>query len=799
VKRALPRAVLLCVLAASVWGAPADEKKSADDVRSDGYDALRGEGQTVLGELKVQQGDDAGAAKTYRSSLDNNIKNGRGGDVAALDLYRSAEIALRRGDYSEARRLLQILVQRYPANEWAVRGRRLLDAIPGADLPSAFAAPDSPFVPALPSTSPEDALARLRASVAGGSDDQALGEAYDYLSRYPDRAERFEVGLAAAGLHLRRGEPQRALKFLLPLATGAGRAPRLRTRAIHLLGGALSALGRDVDVLKAVPAADPASVADRWLALAQVWRAGALNRMGRKEEAGELYRALAAAKIDSPVRAYALAAIASDWERQGKPDRARDALARAGAEAARWKLEGLRDSLALAGATAYSRARRLDDAAKAYADFVKRFPDSPLVAQAEYERGLALKKLGRPEEAVRSFESLLDRAPESAYAADAHLQLGQLDTELGRTSEALAHYKKMGTTSEAKDADLEALLLMAQVHYNAKRWADAIPLYRRYLKNAPPDDSKTNQVRGLLLAALWSSDKSDPELAELAAKLPDHPLVAAIRWSLAAAAYKRGDWAAADELFRRQIEAEPRSPRTAEARFYRAEALRQLGKTADAADAYRRFLEKHPKDARAREASMRLGALLYESGDNSGAASAYGRVTGTDAEAADAAYNRALALAKSGKSGADAPRAWEAFAGKFPRHAKASWAWWEAGRLNEENRDTEAAAKDYERATGSAERAKSLYALGRLRENLKLTARAKQAYGQLKDVSPKDDPARLAGLLRLGLLLELEDKPRDAAPLYGEVMKRAERGSPAFESARKRLQALTGDKSLLGK
>ncbi len=120
---------------------------------------------------------------------------------------------------------------------------------------------------------------------------------------------------------------------------------------------------------------------------------------------------------------------------------------------------------------------------------------------------------------------------------------------------------------------------------------------------------------------------------------------------------------------------------------------------------------------------MRLGALLYESGDAAGAAAAYGRVAGTGADAADAAYDRALALAKSG---ADAPSAWESFASKFPRHAKASWAWWEAARLREERRDAEAAARDYERATGAAERAKSLYALGRLRERLKLTARAKQ-------------------------------------------------------------------------
>jgi TolA-binding protein len=786
VRRALPRAVLFCALASSAF-AQNEGKKPADDVRADGYDALSSEGHAVIGELKAQQGDNVGAATTYRKAIDADVKSGRGGNVAALDLYHSAELSLRAGEYSESRRVLQILVQRYPDSEWALRGQRLLDAIPGADLPSSFAAPDSPFVPALPSTSGEDALARLRAAIDAGADGQALGDAYDFLRRYPDRADRFEVGLAAAALHMRRGEPERALKFLIPLAKGAGHAPRLRTRAIHLLGGALTALGRDAEVLKAVPEADPASVADHWLALAQIWRAGALDRMGHKDEAAEVYRAIAASDQKSPVRAYALAAIAADWERHGKPDRARDALARAAAEAGHWKLEGLRDTLALASATALARAHRLDDAAKAYLDFTYRFPGSPLRAQAYYERGMALKRLGKPEEAVKAFESLLDHSPESAYAADAHLQLGQLDTELGRTSEALSHYKKMGAASEAKDADCESLLLMAQVHYNAKRWAEAIPLYRRYLKDSP-EDSKTKEVEGLLLVSLWSLDKADPELDELAAKLPDHPLVASIRWSLAAAAYKRGDWAAADELFRRQIEADPRSPRTAEARFYRAEALRQMDKKAEAADAYRRFLANHPKDPRAKEAAMRLGALLYQSGDAAGAASAYGRITGTDAAAADAAYNRALALAMSGK---DAPSTWEKFAAKFPRHAEASWAWWEAARLREERRDTEGAAKDYQRATGSAERAKSLYALGRLREKLKLTSRAKEAYAALKGVAPKSDPARLSGLLRLGLMLELEDKPREALPLYGDVLKNAERGSVPFESARKRLEALT--------
>lgn len=783
----LSRAVFLCIaLAGTGLAASSSKKKDPAPAPRDGYRATNAEAQAIMGELKFQQGDLSGARRTYQKSLETGAAGSVRDDVAAIDHYRTAEIALHSGEYAEARRHLQFLLQRYSSSEWAEKAQRLIDSIPGGEVPTLEAQADAPFVPAMPSATPEEALARLRADIEGHRDDEALGEAYDFLQRYRSDERRYEVGLAAGALHLRRAEPARAIRFLKPLIQG-GRDVRLQGRAIHLLGAALFSMGRDRDVLKVVPPADPAGGVERWIALAQIWRAASLDRLGRREEAAELYRAVSASGIASPVRAYALAAIAADWDRHGKPQRAKDALARAEEESQRWKLSGLRDALALAGATEMSRARRYDEAAKDYARFVARYPDSPLAAQALYERGLALKRLDDKSEAARSFESLLDGHPDSAYAADAHLQLGQIYAEMGKTEQALAHYRKMGKSSEAKDADREALLLMAQVHYNAKRWKEAIPLYRRYLESSP-DDAKARSVRGLLLACLWQTDREDPELLELAAKVPEHPLVAQIGWELAAKAYKRGDWAAAESLFKRRIEADPRSPRTGDARFYSAEALRQMGKTPDAIDAYRRFLSAHPGHPRKREAAMRLGALLFANGDSAGAASAYARVTGTDADAADAAYNRALALAKAGK---DSPKAWEDFAARFPRHPQASHAWWDAARLHEERAASAAAAKDYEKARGPGERTRSLYALGRLREKLKQISAAKAAYQELVTALPKNDPARLAGILRLALLLELEEKPRAAAPLYGDILHHANRSSATFETARKRLESLT--------
>lgn len=788
------RRALLVVFLIHVYGYGAVMAGAASPRRveeySDGYESLDMEARAIMGELKLQSGDLSGARRDYGRSMERGKKvDTPKDDVAALNHYRSAQIALQRGEYSEARRHLDILVTRYPLTDWGERGQRLIATLPGESLKKGTeAAADEPYVPAMPSTSPEEALGRLRAAADAGRVEDALAEGYDFRRRYPDHAAREDVELACGALHLLRGEGARAARLLAPLARVSG--PR-RGRAIHMLGAALTALGRDEEILKTVPDVDASAAADRWVALAQIWRAGAEERLGKKDEAYERYRAVSASGHDSPVKAYALAAVAADWDRRGKPDRARDALERAGKEAARWGLEDVRESAALSAAHLLRRQGKTAEASSAYADFAARFPRSPLRPRALYERGLALKRLGLMPMAIKSYQEIVDRHPDSVFAADAHLQLGQLHTEAGESEQALFHYKAMAKASEAKDADLEALLLMAQVHYNKKRFRDAVPLYKRYLESAAPG-ARTKEVEGLLLTSVWQNDRNDPELPALVAKYPDHPLVAVVRRDMAAAAYKRGDWATAETLLRRQIESEPKSPRVHDWRYYRAEALRSLGNHADAADAYKRFLATAPKeDKRRRDASSRLGALLYDAGDHEGAASAYGAVGGDDAEAADAAYNRALALTKTGRE-TEAVAALTAFATRFADHEKAPWAWLTAAKAREDAGDLAGAAAAYAKA-------KAWYPLGRLEEKRKRTKEAKAAYERLKNVAPPDEPSRLAGLLRLALMLELEDKPRDAAPLYMEVMRRSDRGGSTFETARKRLEALTGDKSLISR
>ncbi len=726
------RAVILCVFVA----APSHAKSSADAPARDGWNSFNTEAQAVMSELHFQD---------------------------------------------DARRTLELRVPRQSDDASAENE---------ANTPIEA---DEPYVPPLASSSAEEALGRLRAALDEGRVEAALAEAYDFRQRYPARPENGEVDLAAGALHLRRGEASRAVRFLKPLAEGDD--PELKSKALHLIGAALASLGLDEATLKLVPEVDAAGTTNRWLALAQIWRAAAEQRIGLKDEAAEHYRAVSASGHHSPVKAYALAAIAADWDSQGRADRARDTLLRAGDEAEKWGLLELRESIAMSEANILLRSQKLDEAERAYAKFSANFSGSLLRAQALYQRGLCLKKLSRPEDAAGVFEDLALRYPASAYAADAHLQLGQLYTELGKSERALEHYRQMGRTSEAKEAEREALLLMAQVHYNKKRWAEAIPLYKKYLGGSSAG-TKTKEIEGLLLVATWQNNKEDPELPALVLKYPNHQLAAQIRWELSVKAYKQQDWDAAERLFRKHIEDNPHDVNSGAARFYQAESLRQLRRNGEAVDAYGTFLKLHPRHPRARAAAMSLGALLYEAGNMALAAAAYAQVGGTDADAANAAYNRAMALSKIAKD-LNAERAWRGFAAKFPAHEKASWAWAQIAKLREDRVDLEGAASAYARAAGGNERLKALYALGRVQERRKKMEEAKNAYGQLRALSPQDDSARLAGLLRLGLLLELEDKSKEAAPLYLEVLKCAQSGSAPFETARKRLESLSGDKSLM--
>jgi TolA-binding protein len=764
------------------WETPGPD---GQELQLETWNSFAMEAKAISGELRFQDNDLPGAKDSFRDSLNSslNVKNPHQLTMG-LDLYRTAQLAIAEKDMASARRHLEILIHRYPDTEWAGRARRLMALISTSPVEE-----DDEEVEEQPLDSiPELRLRRMQSALREGRSSSALREGVRFLRGYPDHPAAQEVGLMVGLLRLEAGDAAGASRDLEGVAREASSA-ELRSKAAYLLAASYFSLGDFESLRSAAAMGSGARTADKWQLLTQAWLAAADEMEGRRETALARYREISRSHVDSPLAAYALAAQAAGHERAGDLSKAAAGMREAASLAESWGLGGLAVAARLSTGHILYKARRLGEAAAAYSEFVSRHPGHPQLATALFQKGLTFRRLGRREEASYAFEEMLGRFPESPFASPAHVQLGQLYTEMGRSSRAVEHYGRMARSAGAgPSADKESLLLVAQVHYNNKRYLQAIPNYRRFLE-AYSDDPRAYEVEELLLTSYWMGDRESPELLEALSFYPRHAIVAHIRWELAKAAFEKEDCVSAERHLRRLLADSPANPNAAQAMLLRGECLAKRGDKDGATAAYRELSERFPDSPQARSASFKLGTALFEAGDYSGSEAAYRRSgEGDDALAADALFNRGLSMLNAGdKKGALA--VYGKLMARFPDYPRSSWVWLQIGVIREEAGKYREAIAAYGRVSGS-QKPQSMLRTGRCYERLKKLASARKAYESLRKMEPAADASRLHGLLRLGLLYEMQGRFMDAMPLYASVARLGE-GTPLAQTALKRMQSLT--------
>ena len=136
------------------------------------------------------------------------------------------------------------------------------------------------------------------------------------------------------------------------------------------------------------------------------------------------------------------------------------------------------DAEAFASAEGLRRNGRHDEALRAFADFIKQFPDSPLGDEARLAVGQLATALGRADDAMAAYTDLIGNFPDSELRAEAYLALGRLrydrqdyagswvalqdalDASPTPAQQARAHYH-LGAASLALRAYREALAELA--------------------------------------------------------------------------------------------------------------------------------------------------------------------------------------------------------------------------------------------------------------------------------------------------------------------------------------------------
>ncbi|MFM7135744.1 MAG: tetratricopeptide repeat protein, partial [Planctomycetota bacterium] len=292
-----------------------------------------------------------------------------------------------------------------------------------------------------------------------------------------------------------------------------------------------------------------------------------------------------------------------------------------------------------------------DNHAQAAATFHKLLaerPDFPAADRAVFEMGLALARAGNQEDAARAFADLVKRFPQSGYAADAWLELAERRWAAEDWPAAAEAYRA-AIAAAGTEADLAPIAEQARhklgwTHLMRKDQAAAAEAFAAQLA-ATPDGPLAADAAALLGDAFASLGKPDEAAKALAKALADPAKLSSeairglafIRAAESAAARERWDESLA--FAERLLTADPDSPRAPEARYAAAWARQNLGKLDEALAAYR-AIAAGPRTPLAARGQMMEGELLFEQGNHKEAIKAFFKTAyGFGEHAAPAAFH----------------------------------------------------------------------------------------------------------------------------------------------------------------
>jgi TolA-binding protein len=454
-------------------------------------------------------------------------------------------------------------------------------------------------------------------------------------------------------------------------------------------------------------------------------------------------------------------------------------------------------------------ARRLQKA-------LKEHPNSKLIAEMTYDRAVALGRAGEVESAITCAEQFAERHADHPLMPDAlelsamllH-QSGKYEESQGRCADYL---ERFGTNPRAAAVAFVA----AENDFLRKRYAEAAERYRKFVDTYAKDEhaDMARYRLGMSLHYAGKTDEAAPLLANAAKRLDTDPRVRPAVFALANAAFDRGEWKNAEELFSRFLEkpvdraseddarlklglafsrqkreedavkafdgllaASPESPHRLQAIFERGQALLELKRADDAKKSFEQVLAEGADSRFAPYARNHLGALALQSGDTARADELLADVVThapTPDLAAEALFHRAVAQA-----GADDFKAAAATFGTFlesyPEHP-----------LSNAARARRAIALSREKKFDDALKLLDRVQVGELEPVLRAAALYERAWC-LRETSRTDEAASVfsqlaadkeAGILRLHALLELASQ---------------EAAAKKFEIALERLARLQGE------
>jgi TolA-binding protein len=466
----------------------------------------------------------------------------------------------------------------------------------------------------------------------------------------------------------------------------------------------------------------------------------ALHRLERFDDAAKRLGPVADAADADKTLAAALLAL-GDIEFQRSEWKAAEARLRKYVSLAAKDAGGVDDALLKAG-LACQRQERFEDAVKTFDEFLVRFPQSPHVIQAVFERGQALAMLKQTDAARQAFERVIAEGKDSRFVAPARQHLATLAAANKDFKLAAEQYRLAMDAQPAGAGGADALLGQAESLLAMEDYAGAETAFHEYLsKNARGE--KSPRAAAQLAIAMARQDRHADALKTIASLQPH--------------------LAKLDAGLRRNV------------RHEQAWCLRKTNQAKEAAEVYRGLLRD---DAADYFAAVGLGEVESAAGRCEAAVEVLSVLRRAEASAIDNAalepglYRLGACEFELGKF-AEAAATLDRFVKQFDRSPLLASACYFLGEARLKSGDAEKAAEALTRAVAATDdgaiRGPALLRLGEALATLQRWAKSEQAFADYLD---KYGSTEFWGQARFGQAWARENqgRPDEAIEAYRDVV-----------------------------
>jgi len=236
------------------------------------------------------------------------------------------------------------------------------------------------------------------------------------------------------------------------------------------------------------------------------------------------------------------------------------------------------------------------DATRVFTEFVKRFPDHPLVANTLFQRALSEQQAGQLQAAAASLKEVVERFPKAPERESSLYRLALLQGELKQYPSMRETFQKLTREYPKNKFVVDATYWTGWSFFEEKKYAEAVPFLERARKENP--GAYAPQCTSRIILAHYYPGKRLPLLKEVDALPAKSALLAPEIYDwLARQSAKEGDHTVAERYFRKLITHPQASERLQATRWNLAKSLAAQSKWKEAIEVWEAYQKDYPQPA----------------------------------------------------------------------------------------------------------------------------------------------------------------------------------------------------------